>query len=89
MGQLSDLPKGKIKCRLSTKKGSTIMTTKDQGEKIKLTFEVILNRAETFDEEDLKKEFGGDLLKLCQWLFDNEGCWWEKEMKLVKVEEKK
>jgi len=51
--------------------------------KVKMIFEVIVNKDMVIDDKTLKEEYGGDIKKICQFLYKEEGHWWNEEMKLV------
>ena len=51
--------------------------------KIEMTFNVVTSFDDLVDEETFRKEYKGNILKLCKWMFKNEGLWWDDEMKLV------
>lgn len=53
--------------------------------KYKMIFEVICNFDDLIDEETFKKEYKGDLTKLCKWMYKNEGMWFDEELKFKKA----
>lgn len=53
----------------------------------KVTFELVENFDFLIDEESFEKDFGNDLLKLCRWLYENEGVGFlNEDLELVKAE---
>lgn len=56
--------------------------------KIKLTFEVVLDSDWVIDDETVKNEFNGSLLKAMKWLYKREGIFFNEPLKLVKAEAK-
>jgi hypothetical protein len=53
--------------------------------KVKMTFEVIVDLDNVIDKETLKEEYNGDIHKVAQYLYEQEGIWWDEEMKLIKT----
>ena len=60
----------------------------EKKKKFKMTFEVIIPFETLIDEETFKKEYKGDLFKLCKFMNKEEGfCgWYEEPLKLIKAE---
>ena len=54
--------------------------------KLKMIFEVVVPLDIIIDEETLEKEYKGNLMKVCQYLYKEEGQWWDEQMKLISIE---
>lgn len=54
--------------------------------KVKMFFEVVVPYDIMIDDETFKKEYGEDINKLAKYLYEQEGFWWEEELKLIKAE---
>ena len=54
--------------------------------KVKMTFEVIVDKDPMISDEEMKEDFDNDIHKVCKYLYNEEGIWWDEEMKLVKTE---
>lgn len=57
-------------------------------QKYKLTYTVTGNFDDLIDEETFKKQYNNNLLKLCKWMFENEGVtgWTNDDFKLINAE---
>ena len=54
--------------------------------KVKMTFEVLVDKDSMIDDETLMKEYKNDIHRLAKYLYKEEGFWWDEEMKLIKTE---
>lgn len=50
--------------------------------KIVLTFQATVKYKDVCEDDDLR-HCGGCILKLCKWIFKNEGLWFSEKLNLV------
>lgn len=70
-----------------TDKEKSIRSPTAMSDKIKLKFEVVMDKEYLIDDEGLKA-WSGSWLDYLKWLYEEEGIFWDEPMELVGVEEK-
>lgn len=53
---------------------------------VKMTYTVTVPLGIMIDEESLIKDFDGNIERVARMLFEEEGFWWDVDMKLEKAE---
>ena len=59
------------------------MPEKQRIKKVRLTFQVDLKLDDIITEEDLKRYYKNSILRVCKYLYKEEGFFWDKPLKLV------
>jgi len=54
--------------------------------KVKMTFEVVIDSDLLCDEETLKEEYNNSIYEVVEYLYENDGCFWSEELKLMGAE---
>jgi len=51
--------------------------------KVRMLFEIVVPLKDMIDKKILKEEYGNDISKVAEFLLEEEGIWWDKDMKLI------
>jgi hypothetical protein len=54
-------------------------------EKVKMIFEVVVDKDFMIDDETLTKEYKNDIHKVAKELYKQEGAWWDGQMELIET----
>lgn len=53
---------------------------------VKITFEAKIPFDTLIDEETFRDEYDNDILRLCRFMWKEEGFWFDEKLKLTKAE---